>query len=116
MGREASRLLAEVAPVGRPGGADRLAESLGSEMAIALLDRHGIGVDDEIARFVLPRSCERRSRRSRAGEHCGAVEILAPAFIGGLEQDDPSVSRLAVITSGIWHSRKRALGASPAEA
>src|SRR5271167_737258 len=89
VGREARRLLAEVAPVRRPGGANRLAKGFGSEMAIALLDRHRIGVDDEIARFVPPRPRERIGGCGRIGQHRGAVEILSPRFAGGLKDDDP---------------------------
>src|SRR5271154_2743233 len=87
-GRKADRLLAEVAPVRRSGGADRLAEGLGSEMAIALLDRDRIGVNDEIACFVPLGVRERVSRRLRIGQHRGAVEILAPGRAGGLKDDD----------------------------
>src|SRR5271170_5353433 len=87
-GRKADRLLAEVAPVRRSGGADRLAEGLGSEMAIALLDRDRIGVNDEIACFVPLGVRERVSRRLRIGQHRGAVEILAPGLVGGLKDDD----------------------------
>src|SRR5271169_1527498 len=86
--REAHRLLAEVAPVGRPGGANRLPQRLGSKMAVALLNRDRIGVDDEIARFVLFRPRERAGRGLRIGEHRGAVEILAPGLADGLEDDD----------------------------
>src|SRR5277367_2238059 len=87
-GREARRLLAEVAPVRRPGGADRFAQGLGSEMAIALLDRDRIGVDDEIIRLVPFGPRERLGRRWRIGQHCGAVEILAPRLVDGLKDDD----------------------------
>src|SRR6516164_11673368 len=57
-------------------------------MAVPLLDRHGVGIDDDVARFVLLGVRKRAGRRLRIGLHRSAVEILAPASIGGLEHDD----------------------------
>src|SRR5271165_1961724 len=112
-GREAHRLLAEVAPVRRPGGADCLAERLWSEMAVALLDRDRVSVDDEIARFVPLGPGERVGRRWRIGEHRGAVEILAPRLVDGLKDDDAVGQTVGGDHIGHLALTKAALGASP---
>ena len=57
------RLLAQIAPDRRPRRPDRLAQSLGREMAVALLDHDRIGVDDEVVRLVLLRPLQRFRRR-----------------------------------------------------
>src|SRR5271154_558690 len=114
-GRKADRLLAEVAPVRRSGGADRLAEGLGSEMAIALIDRDRIRVDDEIARFVLLRPRERVGRRLRIGQHGGAVEIFAPSLVDGLKDDDAVGQTVGGDHVGHLAPTKAALSASPAK-
>src|ERR1700685_2363232 len=87
-GREPQRLFPEIAPVCWSRGADRLAQGLGSDMAIALFDRHGIGVDDEIARLVLLGARERLGGRLCVGQHGGSIEVLAPASLGALKHDD----------------------------
>src|SRR5579871_1409770 len=88
MGRLSVRLLAEVAPVRRAGGPDRLAQRLGNEMAVAVLDRDRINVDDKIGRFVAPGAIKgARTRFCVSLDGC-AVEILAPAAVGALEHDN----------------------------
>src|SRR5579863_2484305 len=88
MGRLSVRLLAEIAPDRRAGGPDRLAQRLGNEMAVAVLDRNRIDVDDEIGRFVAPGAIQTARGRLRVSLDGGAVEILAPAAVGALEHDD----------------------------
>src|SRR5208282_393325 len=88
VGRQTQRLLAEIASDRRSRSADRFAQGLGSEMAIALRNRHCIGVDDEIVRLVSLRSRERVGRRLRVGQHRGALEVFAPAPISALKHDD----------------------------
>ncbi len=88
VGRQTQRLLTEIASDRRPRGADCFAQGLGSEMAIALRNRHCIGVDDEIVRFVLLRSPERVGRRLHVGQHRGGFEILGPGSVGALKHDD----------------------------
>src|SRR5580658_9572983 len=87
-GREPQRLLAEIASSRWSRGADRFAQGLGSEMAIALIDRNRVGVDDHIARLVLPGAGDRLGGRLRVGQHRGSIEILAPASVGALKHDD----------------------------
>src|SRR6185437_5256996 len=75
IGREASRLLAQIPPDRGSGGPDRLAQRLRRHVSVALSDRNGVSVDDDVRRLVL------------LGAHVRAVEILAPAVVG-LEHDD----------------------------
>src|SRR6185437_5383694 len=75
IGREASRLLAQIPPDRGSGGPDRLAQRLRRHVSVALSDRNGVSVDDDVRRLVL------------IGAHVSAVEILAPAVVG-LEHDD----------------------------
>src|SRR5579863_4134421 len=86
--RKPQRLLAEIAPDRRPRRADRLAQGLRREMAVALLDRHGIGVDDEIVRLVLSGARERAGGRLRVAHDRRAIEILAPAPVAAQKDDD----------------------------
>ena len=88
MRRLALRLLAEIAPDRRTGRADRLAQRLRRDMAVADLDRNRIGLDDDVLRLVLFRARQRRGGRGRVGPHGGAVEVLAPASVGGLKHDN----------------------------
>src|SRR5208282_214920 len=81
-------LLAEIAPDRRPGRADRLTQSYRDDMAVADFDRDGVGLDDEVLRLVLLGARKRGGGRSRVRPHRGAIEILAPILIGGLENDN----------------------------
>src|SRR5271166_4401301 len=81
VGRTPMRLLAEVAPYRRPGGADRLAQRLRRDVPIALLDRNRVGLDDEVGGFVGFGARERGGGRGFVRPHRGAVEVLAPAFV-----------------------------------
>src|SRR5690242_17553599 len=85
--RKASRLLAKVAPDRRARGPDRLAQGLRRQVSVALRDRNGIWVDDDIVRFVLFGAAERAGGCLRIGADRRAVEILAPAVVS-LEHDN----------------------------
>src|SRR5579863_1016435 len=87
MGRLTARLLAKVTPDRGSGGPDRLAQRLRRHVSVALRDRNGVSVDDDVRRFVLLGAAERASGRLRIGADRGAVEVLAPAVVG-LEHDD----------------------------
>ena len=86
--RKPLRLLAEIAPHRRPGGADRLAQGFGDDVSVSDLDREGIDVDDEIARRIFEGARGRGLGRLGVGQHRSAVEVLAPARLGGLKDDD----------------------------
>src|SRR5271166_3712172 len=86
--RVALGLLAEIAPDRRPGGADRLAQRLRRDMPVALIDRDRIGLDDEVLLLVLFRPRQRRRRRGRVAPDRSAVEVLAPALVRSLKNDN----------------------------
>src|SRR5690348_14118467 len=87
IGREASRLLAQIPPDRGSGGPDRLAQRLRRHVSVALSDRNGVSVNDDVRRLVLLGALERAGGCLRIGAHVSAVEILAPAVVG-LEHDD----------------------------
>src|SRR5260370_37726834 len=105
MRRLALRLLAEIAPYRRPRGADRLAQRLRREMAIALLDGNLVSVDHEISRLVFFRARESGGRRRLVGPHGGAVEVLAPTVVASLEDHDAIREAGGGDDIGHWGSR-----------
>src|SRR5260370_40861803 len=95
------RLLAEIAPHRRSRRADRLAQGLWNDMAVALLDGDLVGVDDEIVRLVFPRARQGGGGRRLVRPYRGAVEVFAPA-VGALKNHNPI--REAVGGDDIGHS------------
>jgi hypothetical protein len=81
-------LLAQIAPDRRPGRPDRLAQRFRDDMAVADLDRNRVRLDDEVARLVLLGARKRHGRRGRVRRYNGAIEVLAPAAIGRLKNDN----------------------------
>ena len=57
-------------------------------MPVALIDRDRIGLDDEVLLLVLFRPRQRRRSRGRVAPDRGAVEVLAPALVCSLKNDN----------------------------
>src|ERR1700677_903959 len=87
-GRLAVGLLAQVAPVGGSGGADRLAQRLGNEMSVPAFDFDGVRADDFAVDFRLLGARQRAGLGALVREHRSAMEILGPAAVSVLKDDD----------------------------
>ena len=71
------------------GPAARIASrsALGTTCPFRVSTAKGVDVDDDIARRVLERARGRRLGRGGVRQNRGAVEVLAPARVGGLKHD-----------------------------
>src|ERR1700677_2856374 len=87
-GRLAVGLLAQVAPVGGSGGADRLAQRLGNEMSVPAFDFDGVRADDFAVDFRLLGARQRAGLGALVREHRSAMEVLGPAAVRVLKYDD----------------------------